>query len=512
MLQTDNIKATFTGPDRSAAGVLGAAVSWLFCNRPAHVHVELDSPELPNKVTLAASPIDSFNGQCDPEKAIDIFHIHAHFDTDSEAAAIQILESTAGAVRRSGEVPLHQHLWHEKNGPHDPWSWELWVERPAGLGAALLHFMRTPIEGKYLRLAAHADTGQEYTDHSTRLCWVGPPDDLDIDFFPPPSGSYSGPKERVRETNAENVVTMGEKWRRNKVDGAVALGKKYGAQDRTTKRAILVTGGNSGIGFGLCMALAAEGCKVYLGARSTERGERAVAEIKEAVVDADVSFVKLDVTDPSSIRAAVEIVPSLFGLVNNAGVGLGTSDLKATDQDYLLACNLYGSKNVTEAFVHKIEDGGSVLSVGSGSAALYIEGSAGHNKGVASREQKDRICSEEVTWADVEDIVRVERDSKWAGGGGRCAYALSKAALAALNIIWARENERLMCVCCYPGFVDSNMTKGMLLDRTRISPADASVVMRKCLYGEGGVKSGMFVGPDGKESALNKARGNAYKK
>jgi hypothetical protein len=38
-------------------------------------------------------------------------------------------------------VVLHTHVWFEKNGPHDPWSWELWVNTAVGLGAAVTHLM-----------------------------------------------------------------------------------------------------------------------------------------------------------------------------------------------------------------------------------------------------------------------------------------------------------------------------------------------------------------------------------
>ena len=136
-------------------------------------------------------------------------------------------------MRASGQLSLHQHVWHEKNGPHDSWSWEIWVEHAAGLGAALLHFMTASgdqVAG--LHLAAHADTGEEYTDHSARLCWVGPPDALDVDFFVPPAvdGPYLGPRNHVRETTPEELWSMGESWNR-RADGTVD-NSEYGAMDR----------------------------------------------------------------------------------------------------------------------------------------------------------------------------------------------------------------------------------------------------------------------------------------
>jgi hypothetical protein len=182
------------------------------------------------------------NGSAVPASAVDIYHVHAHFNEESEEYALNILDSTASAVSSAGETVLHKHVWREKNGPHDPWSWEMWVENSTALGAAMLYFMSIPDDipddgdgGRYLHLAAHADTDQEYTDHTARLCWVGPPDVLDVNFFSPPDvKQYNGPHERIRSTNCDVVFTMGEAFKRDGVSGVVVFDDDsvYGAQVR----------------------------------------------------------------------------------------------------------------------------------------------------------------------------------------------------------------------------------------------------------------------------------------
>jgi NAD(P)-dependent dehydrogenase (short-subunit alcohol dehydrogenase family) len=90
--------------------------------------------------------------------------------------------------------------------------------------------------------------------------------------------------------------------------------------DLTGKRAI-VTGANSGIGLWTSLELAHHGATVVLGCRSAERGEKALATIRDAVPDADVVLGSLDLADLASVRAFAETHGSALDLlINNAGV------------------------------------------------------------------------------------------------------------------------------------------------------------------------------------------------
>jgi NAD(P)-dependent dehydrogenase (short-subunit alcohol dehydrogenase family) len=77
-----------------------------------------------------------------------------------------------------------------------------------------------------------------------------------------------------------------------------------------------------------------------------------------------VTLVTLDVTDSTQIRAAVEEVESLDILINNAGVSLpdDLSDRTALEQH--LAVNLYGTYEVTRAFLAPLsESRGAIVNV-----------------------------------------------------------------------------------------------------------------------------------------------------
>ena len=119
---------------------------------------------------------------------------------------------------------------------------------------------------------------------------------------------------------------------------------------------ILVTGGNAGIGLALCRQLAADhGAKVFMGARNAERGAAGLKTILDAHPTADVELLLMDCADDASVSAAAAEMKakgvSLYALVNNAGVGLGTGDSGAS----LLNINFYGPKRVTDAFLPMID-------------------------------------------------------------------------------------------------------------------------------------------------------------
>ena len=91
-----------------------------------------------------------------------------------------------------------------------------------------------------------------------------------------------------------------------------------------TGRTVLVTGGNSGLGFHTCRLLAAKGARVLLASRSSGRGDQARADILQDTPDAQVEVISLDLADLDSVRhCAADLLSDLDGLhvlVNNAGV------------------------------------------------------------------------------------------------------------------------------------------------------------------------------------------------
>ena len=106
----------------------------------------------------------------------------------------------------------------------------------------------------------------------------------------------------------------------------------------------LITGANKGLGRETARQLIERGHTVYIGARSTERGELAASELR-------ARFVQLGVTDDASVESAMGVIEEREGhldiLVNNAGIGLVA--LNGPDALKVFDTNTIGVIRVTQA-------------------------------------------------------------------------------------------------------------------------------------------------------------------
>jgi NAD(P)-dependent dehydrogenase (short-subunit alcohol dehydrogenase family) len=136
------------------------------------------------------------------------------------------------------------------------------------------------------------------------------------------------------------------------------------------RKAVLVTGASTGIGRKITERLAAAGFFVFAGARKE-------ADLKELDAIDNVDGVRLDVTKPEEIAAAVETVRKsgrgLYAVVNNAGVAIVGPALQTSDEDFdfIFEVNVYGPFRVTKAFAPLvIESRGRIVNIGSISGIL----------------------------------------------------------------------------------------------------------------------------------------------
>jgi NAD(P)-dependent dehydrogenase (short-subunit alcohol dehydrogenase family) len=141
-------------------------------------------------------------------------------------------------------------------------------------------------------------------------------------------------------------------------------------------KAVLVTGGASGIGRATALALAREGARVLV-CDLDEAGGEAVAK----KIGVDARFVRVDVTQEpeveSMVRAALEGFGRLDCAVNNAGItggGGALPDISLEDWNRTLLVNL---TSVFLCLKHEIpamqqQGGGSIVNMASGAGVIAV--------------------------------------------------------------------------------------------------------------------------------------------
>jgi 2-hydroxycyclohexanecarboxyl-CoA dehydrogenase len=184
-------------------------------------------------------------------------------------------------------------------------------------------------------------------------------------------------------------------------------------------RAVIVTGGASGIGRATALLLAHEGAQVFIGDIDEAGAKATVAAARDGGHTAD--FLPLDLGKPSSIAAfAAEVherVGHVDGLVNGAGWDRIQPFIENPPEmwDDLIAINLMGAVRLTRAVLPPM-----------------IEAQSGK-------------------------IVNISSDAGRVGSMGETVYAAAKGGLIAFTKSLAREmaRHRLNVNCVCPGPTDT---------------------------------------------------------
>ena len=144
-----------------------------------------------------------------------------------------------------------------------------------------------------------------------------------------------------------------------------------------------ITGGASGIGYGIARVFLANGMKVVIADNNAEHLAEVKAEHKGAN---NVHFIQVDVADRAAMARAADEVIEVFGKVhvvcNNAGVGGSPSMDEAgyEDWDWMMGINFGGVVNGVVSFLPKLKahgEGGHIVNTSSMAGLIPLPGDGG---------------------------------------------------------------------------------------------------------------------------------------
>ncbi|KXH67088.1 short chain dehydrogenase [Colletotrichum salicis] len=202
----------------------------------------------------------------------------------------------------------------------------------------------------------------------------------------------------------------------------------------SSKKIILITGANQGIGFDSTWALvsASPDNHVVVGSRSAERGAKAVEDLQARKPAGTVSLLELDITSDDSIKAAVEKLTADFDvldvLVNNAGIVITQPKDRRSELIDTFNTNAASALLLTEALVPLLKKSkdARIINVTSGLGSIHERTTPGGA------------------------FYDVPGD----------AYRISKAALnmATAHMLWAYNSWGAKVWAFCPGWVVTNLT------------------------------------------------------
>jgi 3-oxoacyl-[acyl-carrier protein] reductase len=185
----------------------------------------------------------------------------------------------------------------------------------------------------------------------------------------------------------------------------------------------LVTGSSRGIGAGIVSALGTRGARCIVNYVADAEGRNCPDAEQVAAGIPDARIIECDVGNPDAVAAMMDEIGREFGgldiLVNNAGILRDRTIAKMTEDEWadVLRVNLTGAFHCIQKALPLLRPGGRVVNVSSVSG--------------------------------------------WLGLFGQANYAASKAGLAALTKVTARELARreITANAVAPGFIDTEMTR-----------------------------------------------------
>lgn len=203
-----------------------------------------------------------------------------------------------------------------------------------------------------------------------------------------------------------------------------------------TGRTFLITGANTGIGLATAHALAARGGRVHVACRSPEKGQAAVAGIRETTGSDQVAFLQLDLADLGSVREAARtflaLGEPLHVLINNAGVA-GRRGLTKDGFELIFGVNHLGHFAFTTALLENLTSSRARIVNVASDAHLQA---TGIDFDRLRRPARTMAAMHEYAVSKLCNVVFTQELARRLAGTGVTAYALHPGVVA--SDIWRR--------------------------------------------------------------------------
>ncbi|KAF9523357.1 3-hydroxyacyl-CoA dehydrogenase [Crepidotus variabilis] len=219
-------------------------------------------------------------------------------------------------------------------------------------------------------------------------------------------------------------------------------------------RTFIVSGGSSGLGLATVELLLGQKAHVAILDRSSPPETLGSSE--------NVNFIKIDITELSQIKNAVDLIiqwskdvaAPLGGVINCAGVAVGAKTLNSANEphpldlwDLAISVNLTGAFNLTRLVLQHLV----------------------------------KVDPEQTSDAERGVVIFVASAAAFEGQPGQVAYAASKGGLVSMTLPMARDLARhsVRVVTVAPGIFDSSMSVNLSAKARRSLENDGTVYPKR---------------------------------
>ncbi|HUR75950.1 MAG TPA: SDR family NAD(P)-dependent oxidoreductase [Sporichthya sp.] len=250
-------------------------------------------------------------------------------------------------------------------------------------------------------------------------------------------------------------------------------------------RVAVVTGANTGLGFGTARGLAERGAEVVLAVRNLDKGKQAADRISATAPGAQITVQALDLSSLASVRSAAADLaaryPRIDLLINNAGVMYTPRQLTADGFEMQFGTNHLGHFALTGLLLPRL------LAV-PGSRVVTVS-SVGHRIRAA-------IHFDDLQWERSYDRISAYGQSKLANL--MFTFELSRRLAAA--------NAGTVALAAHPGLSNTELSRNLPFPLRNLSPIVAPLFTQSAAKGalpslraatDPGAAGGQYYGPSG---------------